>query len=140
MLLGLLVAALSLVAAGCGSDEGSGGGGGDVEALPSSSCTAIEYEGDGDPDYIVASDFPLQGSSRTQTEQIVAAIKYELGNRNWKAGDYNIGFQSCDDATAQAGITCVIQPGGSIRDSEVIKAADEHGMAMILTGMRHFRH
>jgi branched-chain amino acid transport system substrate-binding protein len=101
MLLGLLVAALSLVAAGCGGDDG--GGGGDVEALPSSSCTAIEYEGDGDPDYIVASDFPLQGSSRTQTEQIVAAIKYELGNRDWKAGDYNIGFQSCDDATAQAG-------------------------------------
>jgi branched-chain amino acid transport system substrate-binding protein len=101
MLLGLLVAALSLVAAGCGGDDG--GGGGDVEALPSSSCTAIEYEGDGDPDYILASDFPLQGSSRTQTEQIVAAIKYELGNREWKAGDYNIGFQSCDDATAQAG-------------------------------------
>jgi branched-chain amino acid transport system substrate-binding protein len=100
MLLGLLVAALSLVAAGCGGDDG--GGGGEVEALPSSSCTAIEYEGEGDPDYIVASDFPLQGSSRTQTEQIVAAIKFELGERDWKAGDYNIGFQSCDDATAQA--------------------------------------
>ena len=95
----LLVAAFALVAAGCG---GGDGGGGDVEALPSSSCTGLEYEGDGDPDYILASDFPLQGSSRTQTEQIVAAIKYELGQRDWKAGDYNIGFQSCDDATAQA--------------------------------------
>ena len=63
----------------------------------------IEYKGDGDPDYIVASDFPLQGSSRTQTEQIVAAIRYELDQQDWKAGDYNIGFQSCDDATAQAG-------------------------------------
>ena len=72
------------------------------EALPSSSCTAIEYEGDGDPDYIIASDLPLQGSSRTQTEQIVAAIRYELGQQDWKAGDYNIGYQSCDDATAQA--------------------------------------
>jgi branched-chain amino acid transport system substrate-binding protein len=99
LLAALLVAALALVAAGCGG----GGGGGAPEALPSSSCTAIEYEGDGDPDYIIASDFPLQGSSRTQTEQIVAAIRYELGQRNWKAGDYNIGFQSCDDATAQAG-------------------------------------
>jgi branched-chain amino acid transport system substrate-binding protein len=95
---GLLIAALALVAAGCGG----GDGGGDVEALPSSSCTALEYEGEGDPDYILASDFPLQGSSRTQTEQIVAAIRYELGQREWKAGDYNIGFQSCDDATAQA--------------------------------------
>jgi branched-chain amino acid transport system substrate-binding protein len=97
--IGLLIAALALVAAGCG---GGDGGGGDVEALPSSSCTGLEYEGEGDPDYILASDFPLQGSSRTQTEQIVAAIKYELGQREWKAGDYNIGFQSCDDATAQA--------------------------------------
>jgi branched-chain amino acid transport system substrate-binding protein len=97
--LALLIAALALVAAGCG---GGDGGGGDVEALPSSSCTGLEYEGEGDPDYIVASDFPLQGSSRTQTEQIVAAIRYELDQRNWKAGDYNIAFQSCDDATAQA--------------------------------------
>jgi branched-chain amino acid transport system substrate-binding protein len=97
--LGLLVAALALVAAGCGG----GGGGGGVTALPSSSCTAIVYEGDGDPDYILASDFPLQGSSRTQTEQIVAAIKFQLGQQNWKAGDYNIGYQSCDDSTAQAG-------------------------------------
>jgi len=98
--LGLLVASLALVAAGCG---GGDGGGGEVTALPSSSCTGIEYEGDGNPDYIVASDFPLQGSSRTQTEQIVAAIRYELGQRGWKAGDYNVGYQSCDDATAQAG-------------------------------------
>ena len=75
-LAGLLVVALALVAAGCGGDDG---GRGAPEALPSSSCTAIEYEGDGDPDYIIASDFPLQGSSRTQTEQIVAAIRYELG-------------------------------------------------------------
>jgi branched-chain amino acid transport system substrate-binding protein len=96
--IGLLVSATALVAAGCGG----GGGGGAPEALPSSSCTPIQYEGDGDPDYIVASDFPLQGSSRTQTEQIVAAITYELEQRGYKAGDYNIGFQSCDDATAQA--------------------------------------
>jgi branched-chain amino acid transport system substrate-binding protein len=97
--LGLLVAAFALVAAGCG---GGDGGGGEVTALPSSSCTGLEYEGDGDPDYLIASDFPLQGSSRTQTEQIVAAIRHELGDRGWKAGDYNIAFQSCDDATAQA--------------------------------------
>jgi branched-chain amino acid transport system substrate-binding protein len=97
-LVGLLVAALALVAAGCGGDDG----GGAPEALPSSSCTAIEYEGEGDPDYIIASDLPLQGAARTQTEQMVAAIRYELGERGWKAGDYNIGYQSCDDATAQA--------------------------------------
>ena len=43
-------------------------------------------------------------------------------------------------AAASAGATCVIQPGGSIRDDEVIKAADEKGLAMVFTGMRHFRH
>ena len=43
-------------------------------------------------------------------------------------------------AAAEAGATAVIQPGGSIRDEEVIAAADEAGLAMVFTGMRHFRH
>ena len=43
-------------------------------------------------------------------------------------------------AAVEAGATCVIQPGGSIRDEDVIKAADEAGLAMVFTGMRHFRH
>ncbi|HAK05872.1 MAG TPA: bifunctional phosphoribosylaminoimidazolecarboxamide formyltransferase/inosine monophosphate cyclohydrolase, partial [Spartobacteria bacterium] len=43
-------------------------------------------------------------------------------------------------AAADAGATCVIQPGGSVRDKEVIAAANERGMAMIFTGIRHFRH
>ncbi|MCZ7588106.1 MAG: branched-chain amino acid ABC transporter substrate-binding protein [Gaiella sp.] len=98
LLVGLVVVALALVAAGCGGDDG----GGAPEALPSSSCTAIEYEGDGDPDYIIASDLPLQGSSRTQTIQMNDAIRQVLKNRDFAAGDYKIGFQACDDATAQA--------------------------------------
>jgi phosphoribosylaminoimidazolecarboxamide formyltransferase/IMP cyclohydrolase len=56
------------------------------------------------------------------------------------ASDAFFPFRDGLDAAAQAGITAVIQPGGSIRDQEVVKAADEHGIAMILTGMRHFRH
>jgi phosphoribosylaminoimidazolecarboxamide formyltransferase/IMP cyclohydrolase len=43
-------------------------------------------------------------------------------------------------AAAEAGATAVIQPGGSMRDDEVIKAADEAGLAMVMTGFRHFRH
>ena len=43
-------------------------------------------------------------------------------------------------AAAEAGATAVIQPGGSIRDAEVIAAADDAGLAMVFTGMRHFRH
>ena len=44
------------------------------------------------------------------------------------------------DTAAKAGISAVIEPGGSMRDGEVIAAADEHGMAMVFTRMRHFRH
>ncbi|MCA9467901.1 MAG: bifunctional phosphoribosylaminoimidazolecarboxamide formyltransferase/IMP cyclohydrolase, partial [Nitrospira sp.] len=56
------------------------------------------------------------------------------------ASDAFFPFRDGIDAAAAAGITAVIQPGGSIRDKEIIDAVDEHQMAMILTGMRHFRH
>ena len=56
------------------------------------------------------------------------------------ASDAFFPFRDGIDAAADAGIRCVIQPGGSMRDDEVIAAANEHGMAMIFTGMRHFRH
>ncbi|EOB3574597.1 bifunctional phosphoribosylaminoimidazolecarboxamide formyltransferase/IMP cyclohydrolase [Vibrio vulnificus] len=56
------------------------------------------------------------------------------------ASDAFFPFRDGIDAAAEAGIKCVIQPGGSMRDDEVIAAADEHGMAMIFTSMRHFRH
>ena len=56
------------------------------------------------------------------------------------ASDAFFPFRDGIDAAAQAGIKAVIQPGGSMRDQEVIDAADEHGIAMVFTGMRHFRH
>ena len=56
------------------------------------------------------------------------------------ASDAFFPFRDGVDAAAEAGATAIIQPGGSIRDEEVIKAADEHDMAMIFTGVRHFRH
>ncbi len=56
------------------------------------------------------------------------------------ASDAFFPFRDGIDAAAEAGITAVIQPGGSMRDEEVITAADEHGLAMVFTGMRHFRH
>ena len=71
----------------------------------------------------------------------------------WKAGEAGLslaGSVVCSDsffpfpdgliAAAKAGATAAIQPGGSMRDAEVIAAADEHGVAMVLTGVRHFRH
>ncbi|WP_426746716.1 bifunctional phosphoribosylaminoimidazolecarboxamide formyltransferase/IMP cyclohydrolase [Myxococcus faecalis] len=56
------------------------------------------------------------------------------------ASDAFFPFRDGLDEAARAGATCVIQPGGSVRDAEVISAADEHGMAMVVTGVRHFRH
>ncbi|HEY5873654.1 MAG TPA: bifunctional phosphoribosylaminoimidazolecarboxamide formyltransferase/IMP cyclohydrolase [Ilumatobacteraceae bacterium] len=56
------------------------------------------------------------------------------------ASDAFFPFRDGLDAAAAAGITSVIQPGGSVRDDEVIAAADEHGIAMVFTGERHFRH
>jgi branched-chain amino acid transport system substrate-binding protein len=112
----LLIGAFAFAAVGCGGDDDDGGeaaqtdggedGGPDlapVEELPSSACTAIEYEGEGDPDVLIASDLPLQGSSRTQTLQMVGAIRQVLESNEWRAGDVTVGYQSCDDSTAQAG-------------------------------------
>jgi len=56
------------------------------------------------------------------------------------ASDAFFPFRDGIDAAAAAGISAVIQPGGSMRDQEVIDAADEHGIAMVFTGIRHFRH
>ncbi|MGB3392633.1 MAG: bifunctional phosphoribosylaminoimidazolecarboxamide formyltransferase/IMP cyclohydrolase [Stenotrophomonas sp.] len=56
------------------------------------------------------------------------------------ASDAFFPFRDGLDAAAEAGISAVIQPGGSMRDAEVIAAADEHGIAMVFTGVRHFRH
>lgn len=56
------------------------------------------------------------------------------------ASDAFFPFRDAVDAAAKSGIRAIIQPGGSIRDKEIIEAADEHGIAMVFTGIRHFRH
>ena len=56
------------------------------------------------------------------------------------ASDAFFPFRDGLDAVAESGATAVVQPGGSVRDAEVIAAADEHGLAMVFTGVRHFRH
>jgi len=74
----------------------------------------------------------------------IAAIKAEHAGLEVQgavmASDAFFPFRDGLDQAAEAGITAVIQPGGSMRDEEVIAAADEHGIAMVFTGMRHFRH
>ena len=56
------------------------------------------------------------------------------------ASDAFFPFRDGIDVIAKAGATAVIQPGGSVKDEEVIAAADEHKLAMVFTGVRHFRH
>ena len=56
------------------------------------------------------------------------------------ASDAFFPFRDSIDAAAQEGIVAIIQPGGSMRDQEVIDAANGHGIAMVFTGVRHFRH
>ena len=74
----------------------------------------------------------------------IAAIKAAEANLplagSVVASDAFFPFRDGVDSAAEVGVTALIQPGGSMRDNEVIAAADEHGMAMVFTGMRHFRH
>jgi phosphoribosylaminoimidazolecarboxamide formyltransferase/IMP cyclohydrolase len=56
------------------------------------------------------------------------------------ASDAFFPFRDSVDEAANAGVTAIIQPGGSVRDAEVIQAADEHAISMIFTGLRHFKH
>jgi len=131
-LLALVVGALALTAAGCGDDNNPSTGGSDtsaapssggVETLPSSSCGDLK-KGDADPDVLIVSDLPLQGSSRTQTVQMNKAIEQVMEQNEWKAGDVNVGLQECDDATAAAGkwdsAKCSTNAGLYANDEDVV--------------------
>ncbi|HEY8705304.1 MAG TPA: branched-chain amino acid ABC transporter substrate-binding protein [Gaiellaceae bacterium] len=101
-LLALLGAAVVVAAVAAGF-TGSARSATSVTALPSSSCGPVVYKGSGSPDFIIPSDLPLQGAIRHQTVQISRAMIWALAEQGWKAGPYKIGYQSCDDSTAQTG-------------------------------------
>lgn len=79
-------------------------------------------------------------TSRVDSAKIAVARGGEALKGSAVASDAFFPFRDALDECARAGATCVVHPGGSVRDAEVIAAADEHGMAMVLTGVRHFRH
>ncbi|SEA40843.1 bifunctional phosphoribosylaminoimidazolecarboxamide formyltransferase/IMP cyclohydrolase [Microbulbifer marinus] len=99
---------------------------------------AIVYGNDGRTIGVGAGQMSRVNSAR------IAAIKAEHAGLEVKgsvmASDAFFPFRDGIDNAAKVGIRAVIQPGGSMRDEEVIAAADEHDMAMVFTGMRHFRH
>lgn len=78
--------------------------------------------------------------SRVHAAEIAAKKAGDRATGGACASDAFFPFRDGIDAAAQTGVSVVIQPGGSMRDQEVIDAADEHGIAMIFTGTRHFRH
>jgi len=102
-LLALLGAAVVVAAVAAGYSGSARSATSGITPLPSSSCGPVVYKGSGSPDYIVPSDLPLQGAIRHQTVQISRAMIWALAQQGWKAGPYKIGYQSCDDSTAQTG-------------------------------------
>ena len=95
----------------------------------------------------------IQGQEQRQTVGIgagqmsrvdsvkLAGVKAQLPTAGTvMASDAFFPFRDNVDAAAKLGVTCIAQPGGSVRDQESIDACNEHGLAMIFTGVRHFRH
>ncbi|MDD4189223.1 MAG: bifunctional phosphoribosylaminoimidazolecarboxamide formyltransferase/IMP cyclohydrolase, partial [Eubacteriales bacterium] len=76
----------------------------------------------------------------------ISSVKIAVGTAGYKAAggvlasDAFFPFSDCVEAAAAAGITAIIQPGGSIRDQDSIDACDKAGIAMVFTGIRHFKH
>jgi len=99
---------------------------------------AIVYARDGQTVGIGAGQMSRVWSARIAAEKAAAEGLSVPGSV--MASDAFFPFRDGIDAAAEAGVTAVIQPGGSMRDEEVIAAADEHGLAMVFTGIRHFRH
>ncbi len=75
-----------------------------ARTLPTSSCSPVFYKGSGSPQLLIASDLPLQGAGRAQNIAMEKAIQFVLDRQfHFKAGKYTVGYQGCDDSTAQSG-------------------------------------
>lgn len=116
-MLAAVTGTLVLAAVGSGGTSRS-----QLTPLPSSSCSAVK--GSTSAKFLIASDLPLQGSGRTQTIEMTKAIQFILNGAGWKAGGYTVAYQSCDDATAQAGkwdsAKCSTNANAYARNKDVI--------------------
>ena len=122
----LLVASLVALAGALVVVTVSSGSSGRKQAqpLPASSCAPIVYKGSGSPKFLIVSDLPRQGAQRAQSTQMTQAIEFVLAGAGWKAGPYTIGYQDCDDSTAQAGkwdsAKCSANANSYARDKDLI--------------------
>jgi phosphoribosylaminoimidazolecarboxamide formyltransferase/IMP cyclohydrolase len=97
---------------------------------------------------VFANEFQTVGVGAGQMNRVdsvrIAAMRAEKTDLDLKntvlASDAFFPFRDNIDEAAKFGISAIIQPGGSVRDEEVIEAADEHDLVMVLTGVRHFKH
>ncbi|MGH2985387.1 MAG: branched-chain amino acid ABC transporter substrate-binding protein [Solirubrobacterales bacterium] len=99
--LALLLGALAALAACGDEDEGSDG---DFAGLPIETCDEVDYGGEGDRQALIVSDLPMQGDSAERSAQQVEAIRLALEQREWRAGELAVGFQACDDSSAETGL------------------------------------
>jgi phosphoribosylaminoimidazolecarboxamide formyltransferase / IMP cyclohydrolase len=106
---------------------------------------AIVFARDGMTTGIGAGQMSRIDSTRIAVSKSLDAARAAGGTEPWAKGsvlasDAFFPFADGIEAAAQAGATAIIQPGGAMRDDDVIKCADDHGLAMVFTGIRHFRH
>ncbi len=86
----MLFVPLVLLVSACGDDES-------VQPVAATSCADVLYEGEGEPDVVIVSDFPLRGIGATASRSMIGAIELVLRDREFRAGGYRIGYQSCND-------------------------------------------
>jgi len=100
----LAIAAVGVAAAVVGYSTAANTRSGAATPLPSSSCGPLFYKGKGKPQFIIASDLPLQGAGRAQNIDMQKAIQFVIDKQyHFKAGKYTVGYQGCDDSTAETG-------------------------------------
>jgi branched-chain amino acid transport system substrate-binding protein len=106
-----------VVAVGCGGED-------DTPEAVAAQCGEIEFEGDGEPDALIASDLPMQGEARARSVQMVEAIRVVLERADWRAGGLTVGFQACDDSIAETGLwdaeQCRANAEALVGDSSVL--------------------
>jgi branched-chain amino acid transport system substrate-binding protein len=104
LLLLALVGVIAAVAAIVGYSSSANATSAAATPLPSSACGPVFYKGKGKPQFLIASDLPLQGAGRAQNIDMQKAIQYVLDKQyHFKAGKYTVGYQGCDDSTAETG-------------------------------------
>ena len=95
-----------------------------IQGVAAAGRAHVQYGGSGSPDAVIVSDLPLRGDSAQRSSQQVDAIKLALDQAGWKAGDLNVGFQSCDDSIAKTGLwdahTCTANAKAYAADKNVL--------------------